>query len=118
VQTLGHDEGLPQVPLEVHDSTLLPEHVVWPGAHSPMQAPLLQVWFTQAVTEPQDPLELHVCTPLPRHCVDWGVHATQVLLRHTDVGLTHVVAVSQLPEESHDWMALPRHCVWPGAQPP
>jgi hypothetical protein len=44
-------------------------HWVWPGAHTPWQAPPTQVWFEHA--EPvlcQAPLALHVCGCWPVHC--------------------------------------------------
>jgi hypothetical protein len=31
------------VPFVWHDSMLLPEHIVWPGAHTPVHAPLTHV---------------------------------------------------------------------------
>jgi hypothetical protein len=40
---LLHAETLLQVPLAVQVCTPLPEHCVWPGAHTPVQAPLTQV---------------------------------------------------------------------------
>jgi hypothetical protein len=38
-----HATSLPQVPLAVHVSTLLPLHCVWLGAHWPVQPPLMHV---------------------------------------------------------------------------
>lgn len=93
-------------------------HDVCPGAHWPVQAPLMQVWLTHAAGLPQEPPALHVWTPLPEHCVVVGLHATQVLLRHAGVCPPHVVTVDQVPVVSHCSMLLPRHSVWPGAQAP
>jgi hypothetical protein len=47
--------------------------VVWPGAQTPLQAPLTQVWLLHATGLPNWPLESHVSTPLPEHCVAPGV---------------------------------------------
>lgn len=88
---LTHATGLPQVPLEVHVSTALPEHVVWPGAQTPEHTPPMQVWLTQLTGLPQVPLEEHVSTALPEHCVAPGeqvpLHAplTHVELVHATV---------------------------------
>jgi hypothetical protein len=35
--------AVPNAPLALQVSTPLPEHVVWPGAHTPVQAPLTHV---------------------------------------------------------------------------
>jgi hypothetical protein len=32
-------DGLPQLPVAVQVSTLLPEHCAWPGAHTPVHEP-------------------------------------------------------------------------------
>ena len=50
----------PQVPLAVHVSTPLPEHCVWPAAHTPVQAPATHVWLTQAVPAAHAPEAPHV----------------------------------------------------------
>ena len=44
--------GEPQAPLALHVSTLLPEHVTWFGAHTPVHAPDTQVLFTHATAVP------------------------------------------------------------------
>jgi hypothetical protein len=54
-------------------SRLLPEHVVWPGAHEPVHAPLTHVWLLHARAVPHVPELEHVWTPLPEHCVAPGV---------------------------------------------
>jgi hypothetical protein len=48
---------------------LEPEQPVWPGAHTPVQAPLTHVWLLQAVALLQAPLAVQVSTPLPEHVV-------------------------------------------------
>jgi hypothetical protein len=57
------------VPLALQVSTPLPEHVVWLGAHTPVQAPLMHVWFVQAVAVPHAPAAVHPWTPLPEQLV-------------------------------------------------
>ena len=66
---LLHATAEPHVPLAVHVSTPLPEHVVCPGAHTPVHAPLMHVWLVHAVAVPQAPATVHPCTPLPEHVV-------------------------------------------------
>jgi hypothetical protein len=51
---------VPQVPLDVHVSTPLPEQVVCPGAHTPVHAPPMHVWFEHAVPAVHEPEVLHV----------------------------------------------------------
>jgi hypothetical protein len=41
-----------QLPSDWHVSRLEPEHVPWPGAQTPWQAPETQVWFEQATGDP------------------------------------------------------------------
>ncbi len=50
-------------PLALHCWTVLPEHCVWPGAHTPVQAPLTQAWPTQQV-EPQATPAVHTGGPV------------------------------------------------------
>jgi hypothetical protein len=52
-----HAVGVLQVPFVWHVSTPLPLHVVCPGAHTPVQAPLTQVWLVQLVTVLQVPFD-------------------------------------------------------------
>jgi hypothetical protein len=59
----------PKVPFAWQVATLLPEHVVWPGAHTPVHAPFRHVWLLHAVAVLQVPLEVHVSTPLPEQVV-------------------------------------------------
>jgi hypothetical protein len=49
---LLHAVALLQAPLAVQVSTPLPEHVVWPGAHTPVHTPLMHVWLLQAAAVP------------------------------------------------------------------
>jgi hypothetical protein len=74
----------------------LPWQVVWPGAHTPVQTPLTQVWLEQATAVPQVPLAAQVWTPLPEHCVVPGTQTpVHPPLTHADA--THAVAVLQVP---------------------
>jgi hypothetical protein len=45
------------VPLAVQVSTPLPEQVVCPGPHTPVQAPLTHVWLVHAAAVPQVPFD-------------------------------------------------------------
>jgi hypothetical protein len=60
--------AVPQVPLDWHVCTPLPEHCVAPGVHTPVQAP---AWHTyvQAVVPPKVPSDWQVWTLLPLHVV-------------------------------------------------
>ena len=40
----------------------LPEHVVPPGAHTPVHAPVTQAWFEHAAPFTHDPVPSHVWT--------------------------------------------------------
>jgi hypothetical protein len=64
--------------------------LVWPGPHTPLQAPDTHVWLVHATALPHWPHELQVSTPLPEHCVAPGVHAGfagQEQLPHAHVAL-------------------------------
>src|SRR5580700_8970556 len=63
----------PHVPLALHVSTPLPEHVVARGVQEPVQPPLTHAWSEHATALPHVPLALHVSTPLPEHVVAPGV---------------------------------------------
>jgi len=52
--------SLPKMPLAVQVSTLIPLHVVWPGAQTPVQEPLTHVELLHAVPAVQVPDALHV----------------------------------------------------------
>jgi hypothetical protein len=68
-----HGCGGFQIPLEEHDSTLLPLHWTCP-ARQPVHAPLMQ-GPPHATAGPHVPLVVHVCRPVvPLHRVVPGVH--------------------------------------------
>lgn len=70
-------------------------HCAWPGAHTPVHAPLTHVWFEQATAVPQAPPE-HVWTPLPEHVVWPGAQAPEhPPLLH--VWLVQAAAALQVP---------------------
>ncbi|MGH7733103.1 MAG: hypothetical protein ACREOE_05210, partial [Gemmatimonadales bacterium] len=66
-----------QVPLAWHDSRLVPEHSVCPGAQDPVHTPEMHVWLLQATGAPHWPAEEQVWTPLPEHCTAPGVHTPE-----------------------------------------
>jgi hypothetical protein len=66
---LLQDVAPPYVPSDWHVTTLLPEHDVWPGEHTPVHAPPTHVSLVQADAALQVPFEAHVSTPLPEHVV-------------------------------------------------
>jgi hypothetical protein len=66
--------GIPQVPVESHVCTPLPEHWVAPGVHDPEHAPATHAAPEQATVAPQWPVPSQVCTPPPEHCVEPGLH--------------------------------------------
>jgi hypothetical protein len=105
---------LPHWPVEPHVSVpvpQVPQPIVLPTAHCPVQLPPTHVWLTlvQSV-EDHWPLASHDCALLPEHCVCPGeqipVQAplTHVIPVHAD-GLPH------WPVESHVCTPLPEHCV-------
>jgi hypothetical protein len=69
-----------QVPLALQVCVSIPQlppqaaWLVWPGAHTPMQAPPTHVLSTHATALPHDPPAAHVSTPFPEHCVAPGAH--------------------------------------------
>lgn len=94
---------------------VLPEHCTEPVEHDPVQAPLTQVEFMQAVVVPQSPvLGSHCCTPLPLHCVCPGAH-TPVHSPPRHVWFMQPTAVFQVPFAEHDCVELPTHWLVPGA---
>ena len=118
-----HAVGGPHNPVVgSHCSTELPEHVVWSGAHSPVQLPAPRhVVLPHEVRVPHVPAALHSCVLLPTHWLVPGVHATQEggePFRQAGVGAEHVAPVCQVPLALHVWMLLPRHSVCPGAHWP
>jgi hypothetical protein len=62
----------PQVPLEEHVCTPLPEHWCVPGTQTPVHAPLTHADETHAVLLPQAPLDEHVSTLFPLQWVAPG----------------------------------------------
>ena len=90
-----HAIAAPHAPFE-QVSTPLPEHVVCPGAHTPVHAPPLHVWLVQAAAEPHVPFDWHVCTPLPEHCFAPGVH-TPVHAPLTHAEFVQLDAVPHVP---------------------
>jgi hypothetical protein len=91
-----HAVGEPQVPFVWHVSTPLPLQVVCPGAHTPVHAPLTQVWLLQLVTVLQVPFDWQVSNPLPEHCAVLGTHTpVQAPLTHAE--LMQAAAVLQVP---------------------
>jgi hypothetical protein len=62
----------PQVPVDEHVCTALPEHWVEPGTQTPVQAPFTQADDTHAVLLPQAPLDEHVSTLFPLQRVALG----------------------------------------------
>jgi hypothetical protein len=94
-----HADADPNVPLAWQLSMLLPEQVVWPGAQTPVQAPVTHVWFEHAVAELHAPLAWQVSTPLPEQVVWPGAH-TPEQTPLTQVVLVHAAADPQVPS---DW---------------
>jgi hypothetical protein len=59
----------PKVPSDWQVCTLLPLHVVWPGAHTPVQAPLTHVELLHVVPAVHAPAALQVWVWLPEQLV-------------------------------------------------
>jgi hypothetical protein len=91
----------PQAPPAPQLSTLVPEHVVWPGAQTPEQIPLAHVVLTQAEAPLQVPLDWQVSTPLPEHVVCPGPH-TPLHAPATHAWLLHAAVFCQVPVALHD----------------
>jgi hypothetical protein len=72
-----HATGEPHCPLAAQVSTLVPEQVACPGAHTPVHAPLTHVWFVHAAAPLQVPLTVQVWTPLPEQVVWLGAHTPE-----------------------------------------
>jgi len=118
-----HADELDHCPVASHVCTLVPEHWVAPGVHTPVHAPSLHT-YGHAIGLPQRP-PLHICTPLPEHCVSFVVHA---LVEHAPA--LHVTAHAgvtppsssgvfcQVPVALHVCGWLPLHCVAPGVHTP
>jgi hypothetical protein len=80
-----------QVPLAWHVCRLRPEHWVWPGAHVPVQAPEMHVWFVQVAGALHCPTDEQVSTPLLTHCLAPGVHTPEHTPDWHQAGEVHVV---------------------------
>jgi hypothetical protein len=57
-----------------HVCGVLPLHRVCPGAHEPVQTPLMHVWFMHGTGVPHPPMASQVETPFPEHCVSFITH--------------------------------------------
>jgi hypothetical protein len=101
--------GVVQATAEPH-APLVPEHVVWPGAHTPEQTPLAHVSLTQADAPLHVPLDWQVSTPLPEHVVCPGpqtpLHAPEM-----QAWLMHAAAFCQVPVPLHVCGCWPLHWV-------
>ncbi len=109
----------PHAPFAAQLSTLEPEHVVCPGAHTPVH-PLVpeHVWFTQADAPLHVPLDWQVSALLPEHIICPGAH-TPVHAPETQAWLLQAVAFCQVPVVLHVWgWVWLLHCVCPCAQTP
>jgi hypothetical protein len=78
-------------PFDWHVCTLLPEHCVAFGVHTPPHAPEVHTYW-QALAVPQVPLAVQASTPLPEHVVWLGAH-TPVQAPLTHVWFVHAAAV-------------------------
>jgi hypothetical protein len=113
-----HADGLPHWPLESHDSTPLPEHIVCPGAQTPVHAPETHVWLVHGCGVPHMPLT-HDCTPLPEHCF-WPAEQGPVQAPPEHFSpLGHAASV-HCPPEVHVCTPVPAvsHWVAPGSHTP
>ncbi|MGH7732572.1 MAG: hypothetical protein ACREOE_02440 [Gemmatimonadales bacterium] len=113
-----HAVGEPNVPLAVQLSVLDPEHVVWPGAHWPVQTPLTHVWLLHAVPFCHVPVLSQVCGWVPE--VHWSPPGVQepVQLPPTQAWLVQAVAFCHAPVLLQVCGCWPLHCFCPGAHTP
>jgi hypothetical protein len=91
--------------------------VVWPGAHWPVQAPVMHVWLLQATAELHAPLDEHVSTPLPEHWVALGTQ-TPVHPPPTHAELLHAAGLPHAPAVEQVSTPLPEHVVAFGVHTP
>ena len=80
--------------------------LVWPGAHTPVHAPVAVTHVRFAHAEPllcQLPVESHVWGCWPLHVTEPSAHATQAPFKHVGVGLVQGGPTSCHPVE-------PPHC--------
>jgi hypothetical protein len=108
---LTHADGVPHCPLELHCSTLLPEHCVCPGAHTPVHTPPMHVEFMHGCGVPHM-LLVQVCTPLPEHCF-WPAVQGPVQAPPEQFSLFgHIMSAPQCPLESHVCTPFPELSHW------
>jgi hypothetical protein len=74
----------------------MPEQVVAPGAHTPVQAPLWQAWFVHGAGALHVPSLAHVSTPFPEHWVDPGAH-TPMHAPFEHAEFVHGIPASHVP---------------------
>jgi hypothetical protein len=106
-----HAFGDPHAPPE-QLSTLVPEHVVWPGAHSPEHAPPTHVWFVHAAAPLHVPSVWQVSTPLFEHMVCEGAHVPEHA-PPTHAWFEHGFAFCQVPVGLHVCGCCPLHWICP-----
>jgi hypothetical protein len=97
-----HAVAEPHEPFDWQLSTLAPEQVVWPGAHTPLQAPETHVWFVHAEALLQVPFDWHVSTPLAEQVVCPGAH-TPMHAPLTQAWLLHAAAFCHVPVGLQFW---------------
>ena len=89
---------------------------VWPGPHTPVQAPDTHVWLLHVAGLPQLPVPSQVSTPFAEHCLEPGEHeplhvpAPVQTYMHAEPEFCHA------PVPSHFWGWLPLHCIALGVQ--
>ena len=108
--------AVPHAPDELQVWTLLPEHWVAPGVHTPVQAPARQAWFVHGTGVPKTPPVVHVCTAFPEHWVAPGLHTpVQAPGARSDRCRALPRQVLLVP---HVWRELPLHVAAPGVHVP
>jgi hypothetical protein len=115
-----HEVPVAHPPFASHVCGLLPEHCAWLGAHTPVHAPVTQVWLVHACAGPQWPVASHVCTPLPIHWVSPFAHTPwheADVPFGTQVDFEQAVGAPQLPLV-HCCTPLPEHWLVPAVQAP
>ena len=130
-----HAAAAPQVPVELHVCTpsIMVEHCVAPGVHTPVHAPLAHAWLTHGTEVPHVPVAPHVWTASPEHCDAPGLQATHAPPRQTVAAPLQARAAPHCPVALHvstppappssappapPSSASPEHCVTPGVQTP
>ncbi len=103
---------LTRAPLRATGWTSLPEHWVWPVAHTPVHVPATHVWFAHAAPFCQAPLESQLCGCVGDvHCPLPGLQATQSPFRHAGIPPEQAAPLLTQPPSSHV-------CGWAPLQPP